>query len=81
MHSMLVLKRSCTMLHTAGCWTDAVPNVHLGVCGYSAADSCGPDMAFARGLVHSGTARQVCLKLYLTLESGGACGRGELLIH
>lgn len=43
----------------AGGWTDAVPNVHLGVYGYSAADSCGPDMAFARGLIHSGTARQV----------------------
>lgn len=36
-----------------------MPNVHVGVYGYADADSCGPDMAFARTLIQTGTARKV----------------------
>lgn len=42
-------------------WEDAVPNVHCGIHSCTRKDSVGPDMAFARTLIHLGVSKRVGL--------------------
>ncbi|KAG2488282.1 hypothetical protein HYH03_013132 [Edaphochlamys debaryana] len=69
----------------SGTWRDAVPNIHLGVHGYSAMPSNGPGIPFARTLVSLGLSGRVglvpCAKGATNLfsdwrPSGGGGGGG-----